>query len=100
MTDDRHSTVRPLSAAAFLGAGALLYGLAFPPYDLGQVAWIALVPLLLAVRGRSAGGAFLFGLVYGAACAAIVGVWFIPTIAGSWTCHSPSPSSSARCTCS
>jgi len=80
VTDDRHSAVRPLSAAALLGAGAVLYGLAFPPYDLGPVAWIALVPLLLGVRGRSGAGAFLFGVLYGTACAAIVGVWFVPTI--------------------
>jgi apolipoprotein N-acyltransferase len=81
VTAGRRRVLRPLTAAAFLGAGAVLYGLAFPPYDRGELAWIALVPLLLGVRGRSSAGAFVFGMVYGAACAAIVGVWFVPTIA-------------------
>ncbi len=69
-----------LAALAIAGAGGLLYGLAFPPYDLARFAWVALVPLLLVVRGRCGAGAFLVGTAYGAACAAIVGVWFVPTI--------------------
>ena len=70
-----------LAGLAIAGGGGILYGLAFPPYDLARFAWVALVPLLLAVRRRSSAGAFLLGTAYGTACAATVGVWFIPTIA-------------------
>lgn len=48
-----------------LGAGALL-ALAFPEPDLGPLAWIAIAPLLWAIRGsapaRGAGLGFVFGL--------------------------------------
>jgi apolipoprotein N-acyltransferase len=38
------------------------------------------VPLLLAVRGRSAGQAFLFGLAYGFVCSATVAGWLATTM--------------------
>jgi apolipoprotein N-acyltransferase len=62
-------------------SGAILYGLAFPPYDLAGLAWLALVPLLLIVRGRSTFEAFLTGLAYGFACSATVAGWLAPTMA-------------------
>jgi apolipoprotein N-acyltransferase len=66
-----------LAAAAAFCTGAALYGLAFPPFDHGWLAWLALVPLLLLVYGRSSRKAFLYGAVYGIACIyAVAGSWF------------------------
>ncbi len=45
--------------------GCLLYALAVPPVDCGAVAWLALVPVLLAVRGQSAVSAFSYGCLFG-----------------------------------
>ncbi len=56
-------------------AGATLYALALPPYDLSACGWLVLVPLLLAVRGRSAARAFAFGALYGSVSAWTVGWW-------------------------
>ena len=63
-----------------LAAGGALYALAFPPYDHAAAAWVALVPLLLAVRGRSAGEAFFFGLAYGFVCSATTANWLATTM--------------------
>jgi len=65
-----------------LAAGGALYALAFPPYDHAALAWVALVPLLLAVRGRSAGEAFFFGLAYGFVCSATTANWLATTMVG------------------
>jgi apolipoprotein N-acyltransferase len=47
------------------GASGLLLAGAFPPLDAGVLAWIALVPLLWAIRGQTPAGAFWLGLVTG-----------------------------------
>src|SRR5689334_3978442 len=60
--------------------GAILYSLAFPPFDFALCAWFALVPLLLAVRGRSVGWAFGYGALYGWACAWGVAGWLAQAI--------------------
>ena len=66
------------SALALLG-GAILYGLAFPPFDLSALGWVALVPLLVVIRGRSAGAAFLYGMLSGYASAVVLGLsWLMP----------------------
>jgi apolipoprotein N-acyltransferase len=53
---------------ALVGSSAALLILAFPPFDLSLVAWVALVPLILVVRrsgrGRAAGYAFCCGFVF------------------------------------
>ena len=64
-----------------VGAGAILYGLAFPPHDHALLAWVALVPLLLVVRGRSTWNAFLCGVAYGFTCSATVAGWLAMTLA-------------------
>lgn len=46
-------------------ATAGLYGLSYPPYGAPWVTWIALVPLLLALRGLSAGRALLLAWLSG-----------------------------------
>lgn len=59
--------------------GALLV-LSFPPLKLGGLAWIALVPLMLALDGRSAWAAF--GLSYLSGLVFITGsfywIWWVP----------------------
>ena len=54
--------VRPAAAAA----SGLLLVLAFPAADLGWLAWIALVPLLIAIDGQSPSHAFRLGYLAGA----------------------------------
>lgn len=46
-------------------ATAGLYGLSFPPYGSPLVAWFALVPLLIALRGLSVRGALLVSWISG-----------------------------------
>lgn len=53
---------RRLGLAVF--SGVLLFA-AFPPLDLGILAWIALVPLLLAIDGLPPAEAFRLGMVAG-----------------------------------
>ena len=59
---------RTLACLIAVGAGALLYRLAFPPFDHAWIAWFALVPLLLVIYRQPSGRAFLGGVAYGAAC--------------------------------
>jgi apolipoprotein N-acyltransferase len=67
---------------AAASAGAFLYRLAFPPFDHSLVAWFSLVPLLLAVYGRSSATGFLFGATYGVASGfAVAASWFIQALA-------------------
>jgi apolipoprotein N-acyltransferase len=72
--------VRGRAAAVVAGAG--LYALALPPTDLAPLAWLALVPLLLAVRGRPAREAFGWGLLYGCAFGWTVTWWAAQAAAG------------------
>lgn len=67
-------------ALALVG-GAALYALAFPPVDGSVFAWFALVPLLLAVRDRSATFGLVFGALYGFACAWGVAGWLAQALA-------------------
>jgi len=61
--------------------GGILYGLAFPPYDLGTCAWFALVPLICGVRRRRPSSAFFYGVLYGYVCAAAVSGWLVQALA-------------------
>jgi len=71
--------VAPLLAVV---AGAALYALGLPPFDFAVAGWVALVPLLLGVRGRDPRSAFVFGALYGCACAvAVGGSWIFPALA-------------------
>ena len=58
-----------LSAAAF--------SLAFPPVDAGSLAWVALVPLLLASHGRTARVAFGLGYAWGVLAYGAVLWWLV-----------------------
>ncbi|MGE5131102.1 MAG: apolipoprotein N-acyltransferase [Sphingomonadaceae bacterium] len=75
----------PRASAAFIGlalpfvqilASALLLHLAVPQNGIAPTAWVALVPLLFAVRGRSAGKAALIGFAFGVASLAAMHSWF------------------------
>lgn len=68
-------------------SGALL-ALAFPIVDWGPVAWIALVPLLLAALGRGPGAAFLAGWIAGIVFYLGTLYWLVLTI-GTYTNLSP-----------
>lgn len=60
---------------------ALLYALAFPPWNLHGLAWVALVPFLAALRGASAGRGALLGMLWGVAMIWCVGIWLPPALA-------------------
>ena len=53
-----------LSALATV-LSAFLLVLSYPPYEFGWMAWVALVPLLLAIPGRSLPAAFLLSFLWG-----------------------------------
>lgn len=55
-------SVLPIAATAL---SALLYSLAFPPLGAKPLAWVCLVPFLLAVRSQRSGGALLLGFLMG-----------------------------------
>ncbi|MFQ5666069.1 MAG: apolipoprotein N-acyltransferase [Candidatus Binatia bacterium] len=60
------------------GSGGLLIA-AQPPYSFALVAWVALVPLLIALRGKRAGQRLLLGLLCGTVWAwGLVGIWLLP----------------------
>ncbi|MBY0276360.1 apolipoprotein N-acyltransferase, partial [Candidatus Binatia bacterium] len=59
----------PSTRIVLMLATVVLYGLSYPPYGSPLVAWLALVPLFLALRGLSAGHALLLAWVSGLAMA-------------------------------
>jgi apolipoprotein N-acyltransferase len=70
-----------LRPALGLVVGAALYALAFPPFDWSVCAWVALVPLLLVVRGRSPWAGFGWGAAYGYCCTCFLGAsWLVPAL--------------------
>jgi apolipoprotein N-acyltransferase len=54
---------------------AVLIAVSFPPVDLGWLAWVALVPLLVACRGRSACASATLGFVTGIGATAGIFFW-------------------------
>jgi hypothetical protein len=80
-----------------MGAAALsgvLLALAFPAFDIGVLALVALVPPLLAWRGETPGRAALYGFVFGVVFAGILLYWLwyfgivaiVPLVAG-WAAY-------------
>ena len=63
---------------------ALAYGLAFPTTGWRALAWVALVPLLLAVRGQPLRRALALGFVWGTAMACVVAGWMPAAIERYW----------------
>lgn len=60
---------------ALAAASGLLLFAAFPPLDLGALAWIALVPLLLAIDGLPPPRAFLAGWIAGGVAFLSIVAW-------------------------
>ena len=61
----REGSGRPLRAGLLSAASGGLLALAFPTYDVGWLAFIALSPLLLGIRGESPTRAFCWGNLAG-----------------------------------
>jgi apolipoprotein N-acyltransferase len=58
------------------GTGGLLLALAFPPFDVAPLAFVALIPLLWAWRGATPVRAAAYGFVFGFAFFAVLLYWF------------------------
>jgi len=71
-----HGVAAALLFAQIL-ASALLLRAAVPPNGVAAAAWFALVPLLLAIRGKSPGNAALVGFAFGVASLAAMHTWFL-----------------------
>jgi apolipoprotein N-acyltransferase len=65
-------------------ASAVLYGLCFAPSGLAPLAWVALAPLALALRGATPGRAAGLGFAWGFVATAWVTAWLVPTLAGQF----------------
>ncbi|HEX4841056.1 MAG TPA: apolipoprotein N-acyltransferase [bacterium] len=65
---------RPIGLALAILSG-LLIAAAFPPFDVGWLAWVALAPLVLAIRARPLSQAFGLGFVSGAVAFGIILAW-------------------------
>ncbi|MCC6849125.1 MAG: apolipoprotein N-acyltransferase [Deltaproteobacteria bacterium] len=64
------------------GLAAAFQVLLFPPHALGGLAWVALVPLLVALDGVAAGAAAATGWIFGSAAAfGLVTGWLWPALA-------------------
>ncbi len=55
----------------------LLCFLAFPPFEYGFLAWIALIPLLFAIRGCTLQQAFVYSYIAGLVFFACLWYWFV-----------------------
>lgn len=64
-----------MRSIAAIAVGAALYALALPPFDFTPAAWFVLVPLLLAVRGRTVASGFVHGMLLGAASGSTI-TWY------------------------
>ena len=61
-------------------ASGLLLAASFPPLDLGWLAWVALVPVLVAGADLGPGAAFTTGWVTGAVAYGLDTSWFVTTL--------------------
>ncbi len=71
---------RYLSNLLLLVSSALLYTLAQPPFEWSGLAWIALAPLFIALRGKSGRLAFLEAAFFGVLICAGVAWWLCRAI--------------------
>jgi len=65
-------------------ASAAAFAAALPPYDLGWLAWVALVPLVLATLGAGPRAAMWLGYLWGLAAFGAVLWWLVAFGAGVW----------------
>lgn len=66
----------PLVAAAWIIVAAVLYSVCFPPARLTWLAWIALVPLFVAIRRTSLAAALWLTWMFTVLVAYLTGDWF------------------------
>lgn len=71
----------PVPRVALTVLSAVLYASSFPPLACHVVAWFALVPLLLALRGTSDRAALALGALWAIVAAEGVGTWFATGVA-------------------
>lgn len=69
-----------LSPVALTAASAGIFGLAFPAVDWKPLAWVALVPFFISLRGRSLRSALALGALWGVLASYAVGVWFAESV--------------------
>ena len=74
-----HATFGARRAAVIL-ASAILHAFAFPPWEQSWLAWIALVPFLLALRGLTPRQGFAAGWLWGTAAIWVVAYWVPPAL--------------------
>src|ERR671918_2445049 len=74
----------PFAASLIAAASGLILTLALPPIDLGPVAFIALVPLLWAVRRARARTGALLGLIFGLVYFGVLMSWLLPLTRLGW----------------
>ena len=82
----RLGTTRPSPLASLTAAAAsgLLCWLSLPPADLGPIGFVALVPILWAIRGALARRGALLGLVAGVTFYGVLLSWLIPLTILGW----------------
>ncbi len=61
----RNSGIKRISKHLSAFASAILVVLAFPPFDIFPLAWVAFVPLLLSLWNKNAKDAFITGYIFG-----------------------------------
>ena len=62
-------------------ASGVLYGLTFPPTSWTLLSWVALVPLLIAIRGTSLRSALFLSWLWCVVGACVAGSWFPRAVA-------------------
>jgi len=72
-----------------LSLGAILYTLAFPPFNWTWAAWFALTPLFLVLHDRTPRAAFLAGFLFGMLWCIGIGYWVYFTVTGSFSLAFP-----------
>jgi apolipoprotein N-acyltransferase len=80
-TSRQRRLVRALPSILATGASALLFAASFPPLEIQPLAWIALVPFLVALRGVGRGGVLWLSLLWGLFAAYATGTWFVGSVA-------------------
>jgi hypothetical protein len=73
--------LRPSTLTILVLASGLLHALAFPPWNITPIAWVALVPFLLVLHARSPRVAFVYGLLWGTAAHWAEALWVLPAMA-------------------
>lgn len=73
----------PVALVSATASGVLLW-LGLPPADLGPIGFVALVPLLWAIRGTGARRGALLGLAFGLVFYGVLLSWLIPVSILAW----------------